>query len=233
MPNGEWGELVGRSGLRDVSRTDIEHELMSLPMNVTNVPTGGVTATGPGYPGGNAASTPANQDLTQQMTSLVSQISSLNATQLNQISALEGNTQALTQNTSTRSSAGASVGDNVLGAMTSMLGGGLSLAPLISGLAGVFGGGSSSTPAAAPFLLPAPVQYQAGLSGGPTGAIGAVDYGQTGQPREVASSSSTNVTVQVNAMDSRSFLDHSDEIANAVRTALLNSNALNDVISGM
>ncbi len=40
-----------------------------------------------------------------------------------------------------------------------------------------------------------------------------------------------NVNVQVQAMDSRSFLDHSQEIARAVREAMLNSHALNDVVS--
>jgi hypothetical protein len=32
-------------------------------------------------------------------------------------------------------------------------------------------------------------------------------------------------------MDSRSFLDHSDDIARAVRDAMLNMHALNDVVS--
>ena len=32
-------------------------------------------------------------------------------------------------------------------------------------------------------------------------------------------------------MDSRSFLDHSDEIANAVREAVLNSHSLRDVLT--
>ena len=39
------------------------------------------------------------------------------------------------------------------------------------------------------------------------------------------------VTVQVQAMDSRSFLDHSNEIARAVREAILNSHALGSVVS--
>ena len=34
-------------------------------------------------------------------------------------------------------------------------------------------------------------------------------------------------------MDSQSFLDHSNEIAMAVKQAILNSNSLNDVISGL
>jgi hypothetical protein len=32
-------------------------------------------------------------------------------------------------------------------------------------------------------------------------------------------------------MDSRSFMDHSDEIARAVREALLNAHSLGDVVS--
>ncbi len=32
-------------------------------------------------------------------------------------------------------------------------------------------------------------------------------------------------------MDSRSFMDHSDDIARAVREALLNAHSLNDVMS--
>ena len=41
----------------------------------------------------------------------------------------------------------------------------------------------------------------------------------------------TQVTVQVQAMDSRSFLDHSEEIARAVRQAMLNSHGINDVVT--
>jgi len=40
-----------------------------------------------------------------------------------------------------------------------------------------------------------------------------------------------HVTVQVQAMDSRSFLEHSEDIARAVRTAVLHSHALNDVLN--
>jgi len=39
------------------------------------------------------------------------------------------------------------------------------------------------------------------------------------------------ITVQVQAMDSRSFLDHSDDIARAVREAILSAHALGDVVN--
>jgi hypothetical protein len=41
------------------------------------------------------------------------------------------------------------------------------------------------------------------------------------------------ITVQVQAMDSRSFMDHSQDIAKAVRDAMLNMHSLNDVISDL
>ena len=49
---------------------------------------------------------------------------------------------------------------------------------------------------------------------------------EAGAPREAA-----NITIQVQAMDSRSFLDHSAEIAQAVREAMLNMHSLNDVVN--
>jgi hypothetical protein len=44
-------------------------------------------------------------------------------------------------------------------------------------------------------------------------------------------STTPQITVQVQAMDSRSFLDHSEDIARAVRQAMLNSHGINDVIT--
>ena len=48
---------------------------------------------------------------------------------------------------------------------------------------------------------------------------------------QAGSMSVPNVQIQVNAIDSKSFLDHSDAIAEAVRQALLNSHSLGDVIA--
>jgi hypothetical protein len=47
----------------------------------------------------------------------------------------------------------------------------------------------------------------------------------------VTQAAAPQVTIQVQAMDSRSFLDHSTEIARAVREAMLNMHSLNDVVS--
>jgi hypothetical protein len=133
-------------------------------------------------------------------------------------------------------SSGGSGGDSILGtigsALGGVLGGGLGLAPLVSGIAGLFGGGDSSTPAALPtYMAPLPINLDAGFSEGGGGAYG-VDTAQGGAPRAMtnSSSSSSQITVQVQAMDSSSFLDHSQDIALAVRQAMLQSSVLNDVI---
>jgi hypothetical protein len=128
---------------------------------------------------------------------------------------------------------GGSGDDSILGTIGSslggVLGGGLGLAPLISGIAGLFGGGDSSAPAALPaYMAPLPIHLDAGFSEG-GGAFG-VDAAQGGAPRAKTNSSSTQITVQVQAMDSQSFLDHSGDIALAVRQAMLQSGVLNDVI---
>jgi hypothetical protein len=132
------------------------------------------------------------------------------------------------------SGGGSSGGDSILGTIGStlggVLGGGLGLAPLVSGIAGLFGGGDSGAPAALPtYMAPLPINLDAGFSEGGGGAFG-VDAAQGGAPRAMTNSPSSQITVQVQAMDSQSFLDHSGDIALAVRQAMLQSSVLNDVI---
>jgi hypothetical protein len=128
-------------------------------------------------------------------------------------------------------STGSSILDTIGSTLGGVLGGGLGLAPLISGIAGLFGGGSgSSAPAALPtYMAPLPINIDAGFSEGGGGAYG-VDTAQGGAPRAMTSSPASQITVQVQAMDSSSFLDHSQDIALAVRQAMLQSTVLNDVI---
>ena len=60
-----------------------------------------------------------------------------------------------------------------------------------------------------------------------------VDYGDgraAAAAADIGSGAATQITVQVQAMDSQSFLDHSNDIAQAVRQAMLESTTLNDVI---
>jgi len=172
------------------------------------------------------------KDVTEQITELARQTGSLNATQVQHVGATQDNTQAVTSNTSAKSS-GSSTASNIGNIASGILGG--SLSPILGGLLKLFGGGNKSTTPTpeTPFRLPTSVQEQAGLTGGANGQIGPVDYGQNGRPRAPQVSAAPQVTIQVNAMDSQSFLDHSDEIAKAVRQAMLSSHSLNDVISDL
>lgn len=133
------------------------------------------------------------------------------------------------------SSGGALSGNSAASPLLDVFGAGLTLSPLISGIASLFGGGGDN-PVPAPlvrFALPASVQANAGVSesGGPAFAV---DNPQGGLPRPLSTGAQAaapaQITVQVQAMDSRSFLDHSVDIAMAVRQAMLESNVLNDVV---
>jgi hypothetical protein len=147
-----------------------------------------------------------------------------------QTQATAANTDALAQGSQGQgSSAGKDVSD-ALGAASSFLGGGLSLSPLISLFSSLFGGGQSQPAPLVPFSLPPALNLESTTSGQ------SVDWGENGLPRS-AGGSGTNqgqqITVQVQAMDSQSFLDHSDDIAQAVRQAMLNMNSINDVITSL
>jgi hypothetical protein len=60
---------------------------------------------------------------------------------------------------------------------------------------------------------------------------GGVD--SAGSGASSSTSQGHSILVQVQAMDSQSFMDHSQQIAQAVRQAMLNSNSLNDVIQDL
>jgi hypothetical protein len=134
--------------------------------------------------------------------------------------------------TSSRAPAGGgSSGGSGVDALLNVFGAGLGLSPLISGIASLLGGGGdNSVPAPlVRFALPPSIQADGGVSES-GGQAFAVSNPQGGLPRAVSSGGPTQITVQVQAMDSRSFLDHSGDIAMAVRQAMLESSVLNDVV---
>ncbi len=188
----------------------------------------GTTATS-GAPGG-SASTSA---LTEQLTSLTEQLQQLQSINQQQLETEQENTQALTANTSSKSSGSGSTAGGVGSAIESVLGFGLGLSPLIAGLVSLFGGGGGEqqTTSLVPYVMPPSVSATAGISASQSGVFG-VDTADGGLPRPqpASTSSTTQITVQVQAMDSQSFLDHSNDIAQAVRQAMLESTTLNDVI---
>lgn len=105
------------------------------------------------------------------------------------------------------------------------------LNPIVAGLMKLFGGGSAEQPEP-PVRIerPAAARYQGAVAERSGWAMGEMDYSADGRPRMVERGPQTPVVVQVQAMDSRSFLDHRDEIASAVRQALLESHGLGDVM---
>ena len=225
MAKSKWEDLLPPTSTGNTTRSDLLGQLAAATVGGTG---GGVS--------GSLAGSDALQGspgVAEQLTSLATQIGGLTSIQQSQINALQDNTQAVAQNTTSKSSSGPSVAGTVESAASSFLGGGLtSLSPLIGGLLSLFGGGSQTVTAPTRFMLPMPVQSEAGLTANAPGQVVPVSYGETGQPRAQAAST-PQVTVQVNAMDSQSFLDHSDDIAMAVKRAILNSSSLNDAISGL
>jgi hypothetical protein len=178
------------------------------------------------------ASDPGTLGLNEQIAQLADQLQQLQT----ESEAVTASIQASSRSTANASSSsGASSGPSVGTTLLDVFGAGLGLGPLISGLASLFGGsGDSSTPAPlTKFELPPSIQVNGGVSES-GGQAFAVDNPQGGLPRAVAaggqSSAPAQITVQVQAMDSQSFLDHSADIAMAVRQAMLESSVLNDVV---
>jgi hypothetical protein len=175
-----------------------------------------------GSPAGGQSST-ADQGLTDALTQAAQVVDS-------QTQATAANTDALAQNSQAKgSSSGGGVSD-VLNTASSLLGGGLSLMPLISLFSSLFGGGQSQPAPLVPFAMPPSLNLQSTTNNQD------VTWGENGLPRSSGSSGSNagqQVTVQVQAMDSQSFLDHSDDIAQAVKQAMLNMNSINDVITSL
>ena len=124
---------------------------------------------------------------------------------------------------------------------------------LIAGLISAFGGGGSSTPPPlVKYAMPAAVDFQAAES---QGQVSSLDYDQMGAPRSYAAAGTSGtasetasggangsgsgsrgapqITFNVQAMDARSFMDRSGDIAAAVRDAMLNLNSINDVVNDL
>jgi len=187
--------------------------------------------------------------LEEALQRLSAQLEQLRGTSQAQIQATAENTSALIENTAAQSSerresTAVSVGRAIGKVFTS----GLGLSPLISGLARLFGGGreEASAPALVRYVAPPPIYFE-GVVGRKTmggyGSLGLPDEaGATAEGRDWPGGGALRaaarekfrpieITVQVQAMDSRSFLEHSEEIARAVREAMLNSHVLNDVVA--
>lgn len=172
--------------------------------------------------------------LTAEMTQLGRAMAEVKAASLQQTATVEQNTMALAEGTASRLR-------DVAGTVSSVIGGGSGWLNLAGGLGAAVSGISKlfsqdkKEPAVEviPYVQPAPVRIEAALPQGDLSGFSNVAYGQDGLVRSLPSPTavSPQITVQVQTMDSRSFLDHSDDIARAVRNAMLNMHSVNDVMA--
>lgn len=111
-----------------------------------------------------------------------------------------------------------------------LLKGGFGLAPLGSAILKLFEGGrKKDEPQFETFAPPPPIRIDAANAAGPLASLRRVVRGASGEPRAVAAPLG-QVVVNINALDSRSFLDRSNDIAEAMREAMLHMHPVNDMI---
>jgi hypothetical protein len=174
--------------------------------------------------------TAALGDATSMLADVIAQVAELRSNMPAPVTA----TKTQTTTTTTQSDGGSTLGS----VASTVLKSGFGLAPLITGLVSLFGGGD--TPAAAPlvkYALPTAADFQAAES---QGQVSGLDYDQMGMARSYGptgagggTGAAPAITVNVQAMDARSFMDRSNDIALAVRDAMLNLNAINDVVNDL
>jgi len=168
-----------------------------------------------------------NTDLAASLSQAGQQIAQLQAAYQQQASLITANTQAIQGNTSAQGHSALSAAGGVASSLLG--GGGLGLlSPLISGIASLFGGSSAPKPLPI-YVPPPPVAVNAALNSA-TPNSAAPNAGSAGSSQAAAPA---QVTVNVNAMDSQSFMDHSNDIANAVREAMLNMHPINGVVANL
>jgi hypothetical protein len=170
-------------------------------------------------------------DLATSLSQAGQQIAQLQSVYQQQSALITANTQAIQGNTSAQ---GHSTAGSIASTASSFLGGGLGLlSPLISGIASLFGG--SSKPAPLPiYVPPSPVSISGALTA-PTAGSQQASTTPASSPSSGSSQTAPapQVTVNVSAMDSQSFMDRSADIASAVREAMLNLHPINDVVANL
>lgn len=177
---------------------------------------------------GSSAKVPT--ELGDSFITLVRQLQQTEQAQRLNAQALQENTRATLESALSRTAGRVTEAGQAISRLAG--GGGLSLlSPLVRGIAGLFRRDEArAEPALSVYSAPLPIRLDAGISEG-TG-VRQVSYGKDESPRAVSvgSPAAQSVVVQVQAMDSRSFLDHSDDIARAVREALLSNHLIHDAM---
>lgn len=165
-------------------------------------------------------------------TTLAAHLDDLRRTIAGQSATISENTKALLASSSKTSvtTNNSATTEQVVKNLTSTM----TLSPIITGVAKLFGAfrKQEEPPPLELFSLPPSLRLEAGLDRR-TQALSPVLYGQGNQPRMVQSSPTPmpSIQVNVNALDSQSFLDRSEDIARAVKEAMLHAHSLNDVVA--
>jgi hypothetical protein len=165
---------------------------------------------------------------------LTNQLSELVRLTADQGNALQENTRAVQENSVMHVDGriGSAVTNIAKGFGSKLLSGN----PLFSGIAGLFGGGdtASSNDSFTKYLRPERRDLEVGLTSVRQNSDATRPAGlASGQGNSIHRPTNTapQVIVNVNALDTRSFLDHSGEIAKALREAVLNSTTVSDVMN--
>ncbi len=202
-----------------MARRNIEATFKSIaPSRLRGVPY--PTTIGGGFVAGGSGTS-------SSMSQASNEIMQLRTAYQQQAQLIAANTQALQSNTSVQSN-GHSVGSTLGGLASTFLGGGLGLlSPIVSGIASLFGGGPSAPPPLNYYVPPPPIALNGFMQPQSTGTM------QTAAQPGNGSAAAPQVTVHVQAMDSQSFMDRANDIASAVREAMLNLHPINHVISSL
>jgi hypothetical protein len=115
------------------------------------------------------------------------------------------------------------------GLLGGILGGGL--VSLGTAIAGLFTGGASTPPPLAVYKPPPSLSIEVANAPGLPVAVEDESGAARAAPASSSPAQSVQVTVNVSAMDSQSFLDRSSDIARALRDAMLHMDPVNDLIS--
>ncbi len=174
-------------------------------------------------------------DLNTSLSQAAQEIGQLRAVWQQQADLIAANTNAVQNNTGAQ--AGRPAASAAGQAASSIFGSAFGfLSPVAKGLLGLFGGGGSPAPAPLPVYLPPPPVSISGVvhgaNQGPSTAP-AANGAATGGSASAVQSAAPQITVNINAMDSQSFLDRSNDIASAVRLAMLNLHPINDVVADL
>lgn len=177
----------------------------------------------------------------EAVRALTVELERVRAASKEQAQATSENTTAVIENTAAQASRSDGVVATAGRTLARVFTGWLGIAPLLNSLVGLFNG--RDEPKLVPLVKYAPppaIEFEGYVRreayGHSSREVGDMAPGKQGvewreYPENTGNRSATvNITVQVQAIDSRSFIDHSWEIARAVKEAMLESHALNDIV---